>query len=167
MIGTGMGMLIAGLAAGGGGIYAAKKQGSAAERAQALSGQSLDKQIAWEREQAAEDKRRYDEEVALLRQRHEAEQTEINRKAALEEANIAEERRRFELRQEQMRPYRDQGLVSLSDLAGRARAGTPASTVPGMTRDPYAVMQAPQGNEYVSPYDPRMKMADFAKRRVA
>lgn len=154
-------------------IYASKKQGSAADKAADISSQNLDKQIAWEREQADTSRKQFDEQVALLRKAHEDEQAELNRKAALEEAQIAEERGRYQAKEARMQPYRETGLVSLKDLAARAQQGTPAPNVPAMASSPRDVMQAPPPasgfREYVSPYDPRnqTRMSDFARQGAA
>jgi hypothetical protein len=57
-----IGMAIAGIASAGAGIYGAKKQSSAAKRADQIAQQSNADQLAYLREQSVEDRRRYDEQ---------------------------------------------------------------------------------------------------------
>lgn len=137
-----------------GSIYATKKQSSATKKAAATQTQTLDKQLAWEREQEATRQKERDEEIALLRQKHEVEQAELNRQAAIDEAKIAEEQARYQARETRLQPARDAGTIAMKDLAAKAATGTQAPNIPGMSRDPYAVMQRPEP-QYVT-------MRDFA-----
>jgi hypothetical protein len=67
-------MAIAGIAAGVGTAYGAHAQSSAAGKAAKISGQGTDQAIAFEREQAAEDRRRYDQQQMQERAQWDAEQ---------------------------------------------------------------------------------------------
>lgn len=65
MIGTGIGMLIAGIAAGAGQAAAAKIGSNSAKRAGAMDASAADKQLQFERDQSAQDQANFDKTQAL------------------------------------------------------------------------------------------------------
>lgn len=73
-IGIGLGTAIAGGAAAGATVYGAHKTASAATKAAGISAKGADQALAFEREQAAEDRRRYDQQQTMQRQQWDAEQ---------------------------------------------------------------------------------------------
>lgn len=158
--------IVGGGAATAGTVYASKKASSSQRDAQAAQQSAIDKDIAFQREQADENKRQYDENMALQRQAFEAQQAEMNRQAAEEQRRFEIQRQDYDRRQANLAPYRDAGAISLGELVSRASRPSPPSGVPGMSRDPYAVMDPsgmPSGGNpsslHVSELDPRWKKA--------
>jgi type II secretory pathway pseudopilin PulG len=157
--------IIGGSAAIGGTIYSSRQASRGQRQAQSAQNSAMDRDIAFQREQAAEDKRRYDEEIALMRSQHDAQQAEANRQAAEEQRRFEMQRADVERRQTNLAPYREAGAVSLKDLAAMASRPMAPSGVPGMSRDPYAVMDPsgmpsggrPASTLHISDLDPRWK----------
>jgi hypothetical protein len=72
---------------------------------------------------------------------------------------------RYNAREARLQPYRQQGTVSLSELAARGNRPDPAAGVPGMSRDPYAITGgALPMRSLTQPASPVVNVADLDPR---
>jgi len=131
-IGVGLGTAIAGAAAGGATIYGAHQQSSATRKASDIAAKGNADTIAFEREQAAEDKRRYDQQTAAERAQYEA--TEA-RRAPYRAASAMILSRRTGLPYEpyQPQPYQPPTFKTVGELARPSAAPPMVPTQGGGT----------------------------------
>lgn len=116
-----VGSIIAGAVSSAGTVAAARSQAGAARRAGNQQAQAVDQQIDFEREQAAEDQRRYDETQARNREMYEQTRAEEQKRY---EQDRALEMQRWDTEQTRRTPYRDVSVANLHDLDARTRRGS-------------------------------------------
>ena len=121
MIGTGMGMLLAGLAAGGAQAYGAHRQGQASTRASAATTTANAEALRFEREQAAADQRRFDAEQTAKREQWAADEAFRQNQYRASEEDRLFQRMLLEQQEARRAPFREasrQALGRVGDILG-------------------------------------------------
>lgn len=127
---TAVAILAGGAIAGGTSVAAAKMSSNAAKRAGQQSAASIDQQIAFEREQAEEDKRRFEETQRFNREIYERERAEDLRRR---NEDRALEMARWDAEQARRAPYRKASVENMNQLAAQT-AGTSLADLASATR---------------------------------
>jgi hypothetical protein len=124
--------IIAGAASTAGTVYAVNRQRSAGREAMENNTRAIEETRRIEEENEKRRREEFDAQLALQKQAHDATQAELSRQADLEQS-------RFDLRERQMQPYREEGVLALRDLGARRLEPSAPAPAP-MRSDPYDVM---------------------------